>query len=452
MVHPGELSLAIYLLALVPASDASRLLRQQYASAGLHHRGVAPSEFKTSYCQPPLSGAEGKSSEAAASGLELAQVQLAFRHGERSTLHHIPKVTNNHEFSCALEPDVREVTRFWPSLFDVVDSKGKKLEDNEETLLLPKKEGNSSACEDGQLLNVGIRHLMQLGEYLQNSYDASGLLANLSPKDIFMRSTGFDRTRGSAASLMSGLLGPDLETASQRGPFHLQVNEKENMFGTACPSTDKLIANQTAEIERLLPTPSVVSAVKKLLHTSDMFTVSDDLLQSHCDGGALPCGPGGCVDAKLAERIQQDADRKWCETYSGKAGGLDAYRLKMQPLLTEMLSRFREGAAAAKPRLVLYSGHDVVIAPLAAALGVSTGADCKWPEPSSRIVMELWRPSKPEKAAGTGPMVRILFNGQAVTHKIDGCGAGDLCPLDVFAAHTAGLLGRYASFKEACKA
>jgi hypothetical protein len=56
--------------------------------------------------------------------------------------------------------------------------------------------------------------------------------------------------------------------------------------------------------------------------------------------------------------------------------------------------------------------------------------------------------------------VRVLFNGEVVTHHISGCAEWarsnraclELCPRETFAAAVHSLLGLFPTFKEACEA
>ena len=86
-------------------------------------------------------------------------------------------------------------------------------------------------------------------------------------------------------------------------------------------------------------------------------------------------------------------------------------------------------------RLTIFSGHDTVIAPVLAALGVYRQAGlCVWPPYASRIVFEVYvRKSKlrggesgteiafEEVQARNEAMIRVLYNGQDVTKMITSC-------------------------------
>ena len=114
----------------------------------------------------------------------------------------------------------------------------------------------------------------------------------------------------------------------------------------------------------------------------------------------------------------------------------------------------------------MLSGHDTVIAPVLAALGVLS-SQCLWPQYASRIAFELW---EREKHTNTDDrwFVRVVFNGVDVTGMIPECIAAvnrqgtkegylkgslgmQMCPLNGLAKQIEGLLGGRATLQEACK-
>ncbi|CAM9721245.1 unnamed protein product, partial [Ectocarpus fasciculatus] len=77
-------------------------------------------------------------------------------------------------------------------------------------------------------------------------------------------------------------------------------------------------------------------------------------------------------------------------------------------------------------KFTLYSGHDTVIAPVLAALGVYDRY-CTWPPYASHIAFELWKNarkeslSRPQNETIRDHYVRVLFNGRDVTRHIPSC-------------------------------
>ncbi len=150
-------------------------------------------------------------------------------------------------------------------------------------------------------------------------------------------------------------------------------------------------------------------------------------------------------------------------------------------------------------QLTVLSGHDTVIGPVLAALGVYASY-CLWPPYASRIVFELWKarnisnsssssssrnvgrkknesPSRfvervEEEGKKEDVYVRVLFNGEDLVAKMEPCvrwmaaktqpqGTDIvvirsppplLCPLHILEEIVEGLLDGHASLAEACAA
>lgn len=121
------------------------------------------------------------------------------------------------------------------------------------------------------------------------------------------------------------------------------------------------------------------------------------------------------------------------------ANPLSVYLLLLrQPQLThvvscifsvQIVSRLRTAASlpADSPdavKLTLLSGHDTVIAPVLASLGLYTNGLCVWPPYASRIVFELWEPSVSSSTSSSPSddfYVRVLYNGEDRTVSIPAC-------------------------------
>lgn len=89
-----------------------------------------------------------------------------------------------------------------------------------------------------------------------------------------------------------------------------------------------------------------------------------------------------------------------------------------------------EGEKYGDMKLSVFSGHDTVIAPVLAALGVYTEELCVWPPYASSIVFELWQDSKGAAPAAPSEssykkisFVRVIYNGKDVSSAIPACKA-----------------------------
>lgn len=209
--------------------------------------------------------------------------------------------------------------------------------------------------------------------------------------------------------------------------------------------------------------------------------------------------------------LQSEADRHYCERFAGANGGLQATKLSIYPFLREVTGHLVSAAlhgTGRKEMVSIFSGHDTVIAPVLAGLGVYTDELCIWPGYASNIVIELWQPKGthakghhdeamgnptpsfhkvfPEKWVPLMPLmpgsyaesfVRVMYNGEDVTQRVPTCvaertrlsdqasgGAKDrllaravaqgltLCSVDALVEQVASLIGPHKTFAEACAA
>ena len=113
-------------------------------------------------------------------------------------------------------------------------------------------------------------------------------------------------------------------------------------------------------------------------------------------------------------------------------------------------TRERQDSRVDRKRLAVFMGHDTVIAPVLAGLGVYTGGLCAWPPYASRIVFELFaavnRGEKDERG-----FVRVIYNGEDLTKRIKPCEGEAPCPLEALESAVASLYSPHNSLKEACQ-
>jgi hypothetical protein len=115
-----------------------------------------------------------------------------------------------------------------------------------------------------------------------------------------------------------------------------------------------------------------------------------------------------------------DANKLFCDRYTGKNGGMTATKLSIYPFMKEIKEVIFKSVTRqdSKEKITIFSGHDTVIAPVLAALGVYRQKDlCVWPPYASRIVFEIYIPAKQEpkeftiEEARKIVHLRILYNG-----------------------------------------
>ena len=207
-----------------------------------------------------------------------------------------------------------------------------------------------------------------------------------------------------------------------------------------CPEATRLAK---AQIALWRPEdPAAWARFSRLFGAASLATLkttgtADALFARACHGLPPPCSALGCVDAETQKAVWTDAHRFYCSRFGGAEGGERAARLAMLPLLRELMRRLQAAAdGGASERLMLFSGHDTVVAPVLAALGgMRAPGLCRWPPYASHLAFEIW-----ERAGGQAQPttrepaheVRVLFNGRAVTRYLRGCdqsATGDFCPL-----------------------
>ncbi|CAM9723950.1 unnamed protein product, partial [Hapterophycus canaliculatus] len=180
------------------------------------HYCSAPLEYPLA--QRPSSGdrwsASGASGNGAAGGLELRQLQVTIRHGDRSAIHEVPS-SDEKKWKC--QPFSDEVRRKWEgvSRFTMQNVDGEPLErslvpevySKEEMGQLGKEfQGQADVlCKQGQLTETGIRQHLTLGDRMHKAY--YGLLGgDLAAEEIYVRSTDYTRTLESAAAFLMSFI------------------------------------------------------------------------------------------------------------------------------------------------------------------------------------------------------------------------------------------------------
>eukprot|EP00927_Polykrikos_kofoidii_P078253 TRINITY_DN75100_c0_g1_i1.p1 TRINITY_DN75100_c0_g1~~TRINITY_DN75100_c0_g1_i1.p1 ORF type:complete len:510 (+),score=61.03 TRINITY_DN75100_c0_g1_i1:49-1578(+) len=447
----------------------------------------------STYCNVgPVTGGEGAlsmpdcDSEGSNDCLELRAVVLNIRHGDRSGIHslganptarlssHITPSPREQQFDCALgdlEPRWKNIQR----QFRVVSASSGELLHGR---LQPKLSGNGTVCAPGQLTAQGIRQHFQLGAHLRKAY--SKLLGQSFR--FYSRSTDFRRTISSAAALLSEMLqGTPREVAARASASNaVEIATHENMSKEIMLGKDVKFNERIANGGEIGDDQGSCQAVVRGIRSqrdawknphreydtlSAMFgpsianqsvsDIADVLYAASCHGMPLPSGHGGCMAVDLATSVCRHAHTFFCMRYAGLNGGGQANQLLMYPFLREVLNHLQKAATSgADPSFTLFSGHDTVIAPVLAALGVYSGNKCGWPPYASRIAFELFRvqrKSLPSAPSGDEHFVRVMYNGKPM-QGVHGCGADvELCPLANFSAGVESLLGSFADYAHACK-
>lgn len=217
---------------------------------------------------------------------------------------------------------------------------------------------------------------------------------------------------------------------------------------------------------------------------SRYFTdIVDSVLPSYCHKQSLPCGVSSqgkdCISENLLTEMMVDADRVFCDRYIGAHGGFNATRLSIYPFMNEIIENLKVSmdplvSGEVSRKVTIFSGHDTVISPVLAALGVYKQF-CTWPPLASRVVFELWQSKSPSlkfssSTSSSGKygayFVRVLFNGEDIAMKIPACqneyfrrknrsGSSEsyspiLCPFNVIETIVSEMISPYKTIQEAC--
>jgi hypothetical protein len=432
------------------------------------------------YCNiEPPDGAEGTLPKSVQRHFTMTAAAIVIRHGDRSPIHILPSNHSTAAWRCVPRPESEAFAhRNWPmtknsrAAFSVRSLRGGvPLTRSLDSAL----ESDGETCLPGQLTPRGVEQHLRLGQHLALALAPllTLLVANVSAGSalpMYVRSTDYTRTLLSAASLVSGMLQPHkLPSASSPLVLHVEDEEaRDVMHGVGLSSSSagssKRSATHEAESERAGACAKATQLAKAQIakwtpdvdawarlsamygegiYTKLMTTgAADALFARACHAMPPPCSPhGGCVEAAVSAQVWRDADRFYCARFGGADGGRNASRLAMLPLVRDIVRRLEAAATGNGERLVLFSGHDTVVAPVVAALGgLRVPFLCNWPPYASRLVFEVWRPEiSGDPSIQLQDYVRVLFNGKAITRHLFGCRARlprsttgvthELCPL-----------------------
>jgi len=256
---------------------------------------------------------------------------------------------------------------------------------------------------------------------------------------VLIRATKYSRTFQSAIAFMHGF-APDVDVS------HMSTVQKADnntlcmqQTGHQCSCTAvesgfldafSVPFGQRSSSIRNLPAVHRIAArlgltVDELPRLSHVFDVA---MAHFCHGLSV-----GCLGAVFVRDVFDVINE------AGRLSASDVRyrrlaRLKLQPVLYEIAHRMKQQSAFVNnllPKFVLYSGHDSTIEPLAAVFGVSNGA---WPRYASRIVFELYAPTK-ETDSDAKAGIRVLHDGEDVTSRMSFCKglvSSSVCPLKAF--------------------
>ena len=310
-------------------------------------------------------------------------------------------------------------------------------------------------CALGQLIDDGIAQERTNGEHLRLAYFDDGTDSRMQLKDgstkpwesLYYRADDEQRTLMSGRILLQGLFGDEL-TSPVTIPLHTAdyhrdiVGENEGL----CPRLTQMreLFYVTDEFKRFNESDyakSLRDFQRRELGTSVDMEL-DCFMTTICTDRPLPDAindyageddNGESMFLRLANFAVQQ--------YTSFAVANDAAysKLAIGPLWAEIMEHIDAVVNNEKyPKLALFSGHDTTIIFLLASL--SKVYDGSWPPYASKLLLEIHEIDldgrKDTKLYSSGHGFRLIYNGQVLTDRIEGCPENaDVCDVAILKSH-----------------
>eukprot|EP00730_Choanoeca_flexa_P012815 TRINITY_DN4646_c0_g1_i1.p1 TRINITY_DN4646_c0_g1~~TRINITY_DN4646_c0_g1_i1.p1 ORF type:complete len:430 (+),score=80.09 TRINITY_DN4646_c0_g1_i1:16-1305(+) len=338
--------------------------------------------------------------------LRLKQVQVFFRHGARTPIHHIPGEHNKEaSWNISMCQELKDEER----ALRITNTEGgprpiSMLNEKQKLRLLP------GGCHIGCLTTQGRGDVLVLGQRLRQRYvDELGFLdSRYNPEDVEVRSTNIERTIESARMVLSGLFGAS--------GMHINVqtvpDEQEYLYpnAKACPKLKQLFKEARAEARKNIPDERTqfVKKMAKLLNVVDddiqFVGLRDNLIARRAHNKPIPEG----LHINALRQIDQYATNEVLMLFRKDPEA--TLRLTCGLVLKDVLDMMKGAITTplTTPKIKLYSAHDTTVMPLLLVLGCFDG---RWPPFAADITLELYEDvNHPDKN-----YVRALYCGKPVT-------------------------------------
>lgn len=314
-------------------------------------------------------------------------------------------------------------------------------------------------CELGQLIEPGVDQELVNGEHLRLAYFDDGtdrhdsrmqLSADKKPwESLYYRADDEQRTLMSGRILLKGLFGNDL-TSPITIPLHTADYERDVV------GDNELLCPRLKQVRELFYKTEEFRAFNESAEVKGLRDFQRQVLETNGDMEIDCLMTTMCTDRPLPDAIND---------YSGESSGkesmflrlFDFYvrqytvfamandaeysKLAIGPLWAEIMDnidRVVNEKDEEYPRLALFSGHDTTIILLLASL--SKAYDGSWPPYASKLLIEIHEIDldgrKDSSLYKTGFGFRLIYNGQVLTDKIEGCPKdADICDAAILRAH-----------------
>lgn len=351
----------------------------------------------------------------------------------------------------------------------------------------------NGTCQLGQLLLQGYEQELTNGQYLRAAYlyaegddhddrmrllqidDADAL--PWSDENLWYRVDDDQRTLMSGQVLLRGLLHEEITAYFETNgvypivPLHTadRIRDIVDPNEAICPrlvqvrerlerSSEFKAYNESDEAVLLREFQSKVLGVEGKMDAIDclMTTIcTDRTLPPALDDYTGESGDSGnrtrqLADPKYGDNLFQRLYDFQVQAYvlTFTMNDAEYSRLGMGPLWAEIMAGIQgiingdaQVCCPTRPpaKIALFSGHDTTLMPILATLGPRV-FDRKWAAYASMLIIEIYRldGDKDPQLFATNHAFRLLYNGQVLTHLMDGCAAdAELCDAQILIDHTA---------------
>ncbi|XP_052760141.1 2-phosphoxylose phosphatase 1-like isoform X2 [Mya arenaria] len=401
-------------------------------------------EYIEDYCNSPfkpLTGDEGAVPE----GYKLRLVHVFTRHGDRTSLHALSGFPTS-RYSCHFaswyngsDPKIR----YFPQYMDKMAGTQRSRSHFNNWSLYP----NKAKCGPSELTSRGALQHIRNGQHLFKKYIARHGLISLKENyssQVIVKSTAYSRTYQSANAFLYGFLpqynvsilgiqySQSLEFCSSN-PLSpgmcscRRVQTLRNRLGrfssliSSNRESHRMVKRRVANVLAIdylaLPWLSAIGDILTPAYCHNLPKYCSGLKQEHCVSGPLI----NSIWKEVTETeniLQADVESK----------SIEYANILMYPVLLEIAQRLiLVSQGRLDVRFVLYSGHDVTLAPLLQVLGIHNG---RFPPYASRLVIEALEATKTHLF-----MLKFIYNGVDTTRRIPFCESDlvdGMCPLKVF--------------------
>eukprot|EP00762_Andalucia_godoyi_P000937 ANDGO_03731.mRNA.1 Counting factor 60 len=364
--------------------------------------------------------------------LDLVQVQIAFRHGDRTPLYRFPGKW--------VDPDAWNCDSFENIEIPTLSESSDTLQSQYVRRYIDGLNVLKGTCTSGQLTSIGAQQHLNIGVQLRQKYiDELGFMpATLESEPttsglMFVRSTDVYRTRQSVEAQLLGMYPTSTRKFSSPIEVHTVDANAEYMFpnGGLCPKLAQLLKNATETPEyqawEVKMSPVLEQLEQVFGATADQMPpwsgLYDALITTLAHNHTMPPG----LTSELQQQIFDAADYVMQASFAGQLTARLGMGRVVGDILDSMLFFVNKTSKAPERGIqpapwMAWSGHDTTLGPLAIALGVWDGV---WPPYATHLIFELLQSKSTHKF-----YVHATYNNVDVVFPT--CQGQAVCPFEQF--------------------